>query len=60
MYKNIMKVIDNAIAEKELVIQYYRDKEKEYKQEIETLKNEIELLKKYKPLQGENSHVCTR
>ena len=57
-YKNIMKLIDNKLAEQEGVIEYYRNKQKEWeehtneltsenfklKEEIEQLKEKIEEL----------------
>lgn len=45
MYENILKLIDDAIAEKQILLDYYRDTNDELKEQIEKLENELAMLK---------------
>ena len=55
MYKGILKVINDAIIERDSLLDYYRKSQKELEQKIEELKRENEKLKK-----EASSDVCSR
>lgn len=44
MYPEILKVINNAIAERNNLIDYYRKKQNDLEKQIEELENQIEKL----------------
>lgn len=46
MYKGILKVINDAIIERDSLLDYYRKKEKELEQEIAELEKENRRLTK--------------
>ena len=45
MFENILKLIDDAIAEKQMLLSCYQHNNEELKEQVEKLKNELALLK---------------
>lgn len=52
-YKAITKVINDKLAQDEIMLEHYRKENDELKKEIEELKRHIESEKKIKKLEGD-------